>query len=239
MRTLPPHPLGLWWRKQKVYGLVWGWNLGLSTSKWFLYLDESMSRQRRCWLSLVERLFVRCVPFEMVVLFQELTRWSCQYHCTSQYPHFASLVENTSVSVSLSTISSRVGVTWCSIWMAVLRSDVQVEPQTPALLAAVNKAVEPLCEFIFFDRRSNVISRLVPFWCSLSGWMSHALGDGQLGANYDKVLRGIRLGTLPPRWNIQDTDWSRTVCPFHGSILWSCIVPGCGNVVLNRKVGYE
>ena len=47
--------------------------------------------------------------------------------------------------------------------MPVLGSGVQVEPETPALLAAVNKAVEPLCEFIFFDRRSNVISRLVPF----------------------------------------------------------------------------
>ena len=47
--------------------------------------------------------------------------------------------------------------------MTVLRSGVQVEPQTLTLLAAVNKAVEPLCEFIFFDLRSNVISRLVPF----------------------------------------------------------------------------
>ena len=47
--------------------------------------------------------------------------------------------------------------------MTVLRSGVQVDPQTLALLAAVNKAVEPLCEFIFFDLRSNVISRLVPF----------------------------------------------------------------------------
>ena len=47
--------------------------------------------------------------------------------------------------------------------MAVLRSDVQVESQPSALLAAVNKAVEPLCQFIFFDLRSNVISRLVPF----------------------------------------------------------------------------
>ena len=161
--------------------ILWGCNLGLSTSKWFVYLDESMSMQRGCWLSLAERLFVRCVPFDMVVLFQELTRWSCQYHCTSQYPHFASLVEDTSVSVSLSTIFSRVGVTWCSIWMAVLRSDVQVEPQPSALLAAVNKAVEPLCEFIFFDLRSKVISRLVSFWCSSSVWMSHVLGDGQPG----------------------------------------------------------
>ena len=47
--------------------------------------------------------------------------------------------------------------------MPVLRSDVQVEPQPSALLAAVNNAVEPLCEFIFLDLRSNVISRLVPF----------------------------------------------------------------------------
>ena len=143
-----------------------------------------MSMQRGCWLSLVERLFVRCVPFDMLVLFQELTRWSCQCHGTSQYPHFDSHIENTSVLVSLSTISSRVGVTWCSIWMAVLRSGVQVEPQTPALLAAITKTVEPFCEFIFFDLRCNVISRLVPFWCSSSGWMSHALGDGQLGVNY-------------------------------------------------------
>ena len=125
--------------------ILWGCNLGLSTSKWFVYLDESMSMQRGCWLSLAERLFVHCVPFDMVVLFQELTRWSCQYHCTSQYTHFDSHIENTSVLVSFSTISSRVGVTWCSIWMAVLRSGVQVEPQTPALLAAVNKAVEPFC----------------------------------------------------------------------------------------------
>ena len=143
---------------------------------------------------------MRCVPFEMVVLFQELTRWSCQYHCTSQYPHFASLVENTSVSVSLSTISSRVGVTWCSIWMAVLRSDVQVEPQTPALLAAVNKAVEPLCEFIFFDLRSNVISRLVPFWCSSSVWMSHVLGDGQPGEGGGGKLGSSTMWYSP--WNL-------------------------------------
>ena len=140
-----------------------------------------MSMQPRCWLSLVEKRFMRCVPYEMVVVFQELTRWSCQCHCTSQSPHFDSHIENTSVSVSFSTISSRVGVTWCSIWMAVLRSGVQVKPQTPALLAAVNKAVEPLCEFIFFDLRSNVISRLVPFWCSSSGWMSHALGGWTTG----------------------------------------------------------
>lgn len=122
-------------------------------------------------------------PREMVVLFQELTRWNCQYLCTSQYPHFASLVENTSVSLSLSTISSRVGVTWCSVWMAVLRSDVQVESQPSTLLAVVNKAVEPLCEFILFDLRSNVISRLVPFWCSSSGWISQVLGDGQPGVD--------------------------------------------------------
>ena len=47
--------------------------------------------------------------------------------------------------------------------MAVLRSGVQVEPQTSALLAAVNKAGEPLGEFIFFDPRPNLVSRLVPF----------------------------------------------------------------------------
>ena len=132
------------------------------------------------------RFFVRCVALEMVMLFQELTRWSCQYHCTSQYLHFDSPIENTSVSVSFSTISSKVWVTWCSISMAVLRSGVQVEPQTSActtLLAAVNKAVEPLCEFIFFELRSNVISRLAPFWCSSSGWMSRALRDRQLRVN--------------------------------------------------------
>ena len=40
---------------------------------------------------------------------------------------------------------------------------VQVEPQPSVLLAAVNKAVEPLCQFTFFDLRYNYISCLVLF----------------------------------------------------------------------------
>ena len=38
---------------------------------------------------------------------------------------------------------------------------VQVEPQPSVLLAAVNKAVEPLCQFTFLDLRYNDISCLV------------------------------------------------------------------------------
>ena len=44
---------------------------------------------------------------------------------------------------------------------------VQVEPQPFVLFAAVNKVVEPLCQFTFFDFRYNDISRLVPFRCRL------------------------------------------------------------------------
>ena len=40
---------------------------------------------------------------------------------------------------------------------------VHVEPQTSVLFATVNKAVEPLCLFTFFDLRYNDISCLVPF----------------------------------------------------------------------------
>ena len=40
---------------------------------------------------------------------------------------------------------------------------VQVEPQLSVLLAAINKAVESLCQFTFFDLRYNDISCLVPF----------------------------------------------------------------------------
>ena len=117
--------------------------------------------------------------------------------------------------VSFSTISSRVRVTWCSIWMAVLRSGVQVEPQTPALLAVVNKAVELLCEFIFFDLRPNVISRLVPFWCSSSGWMSRALGDGQLEVNYVQVLCG--QGALATAFDLA-TFWPSMIAPVKKSV---------------------
>ena len=35
---------------------------------------------------------------------------------------------------------------------------VQVEPQSSVLFAAVKKAVEPLCQFTFFDLRYNDIS---------------------------------------------------------------------------------
>ena len=40
---------------------------------------------------------------------------------------------------------------------------VQVEPQSSVLFAAVNKAVEPWCQFTFFDLRYNDISSLVPY----------------------------------------------------------------------------
>ena len=40
---------------------------------------------------------------------------------------------------------------------------VQVEPQLSVLFAAINKAVEPLCQFTFFDLGYNNISCLVPF----------------------------------------------------------------------------
>ena len=39
---------------------------------------------------------------------------------------------------------------------------VQVEPQSSVLSAAVNKAVEPLCQFTFSDLNYNDISCLVP-----------------------------------------------------------------------------
>ena len=35
---------------------------------------------------------------------------------------------------------------------------VQVEPQLSVLFAAINRAVEPLCQFTFFDVRYNDIS---------------------------------------------------------------------------------
>ena len=40
---------------------------------------------------------------------------------------------------------------------------VHVEPQTSVLFATVNKAVELLCLFTFFDLHYNDISCLVPF----------------------------------------------------------------------------
>ena len=80
---------------------------------------------------------------------------------------------------------------------------VQVEPQPSVLFATVNKAVEPLCLFTFFDLRYNDISCLVPFWCRLWDWLSHASWDRKLGVKLVQVLSGIRLGTFPLRWNIR------------------------------------
>ena len=100
---------------------------------------------------------------------------------------------------------------------------VQVEPQPSVLFAAVNKAVEPLCQFTFSDLNYNDISCLVPSWCRLWGWLSHASWDRQLGVNLVQGLCGIRLGTFPLRWSIRDTNWSRAICLFHGLLLASCI----------------
>ena len=103
---------------------------------------------------------------------------------------------------------------------------VQVEPQPSVLFAAVNKAVKPLCQFPFFDLRYNDISCVVPYWCRLWGWLSHASWDRQLGVNLVQGLCGIRLGTFPLRWSIRDTNWSRAICLFHGLLLASCIGAG-------------
>ena len=100
---------------------------------------------------------------------------------------------------------------------------VQVEPQPSVLFAAVNKAVEPLCQLTFSDLNYNDISCLVPSWCRLWGWLSHASWDRQLGVNLVQGLCGIRLGTFPLRWSIRDTNWSRAICLFHGLLLASCI----------------
>ena len=104
---------------------------------------------------------------------------------------------------------------------------VQMKPQPSVLFAAVNKAVEPLCQFTFFDLRYNDISCLVPFWCRLWGWLSHASWDRQLGVNLVQVLCGIRLRTFPLRWSIRNTDWSRTIFLFHGLLLASCNGQAC------------
>ena len=116
---------------------------------------------------------------------------------------------------------------------------VQVEPQPSVLFAAVNKAVEPLCQFTFFDLRYNDISCLVPFWCRLWDWLSRASWDRQLGVNLVQVLCGIPLGTFPLRWGIRDTDWSRTICLFHELFLARCIGAGCGQVFVNSRLEYE
>ena len=104
---------------------------------------------------------------------------------------------------------------------------VQMKPQPSVQFAAVNKAVEPLCQFTFFDLRYNDISCLVPFWCRLWGWLSHASWDRQLGVNVVQVLCGIRLGTFPLRWSIRNTDWLRTNFLFHGLLLASCNGQAC------------
>ena len=103
---------------------------------------------------------------------------------------------------------------------------VQVEPQPSVLFAAVNKAAEPWCQFTFFGLRYNDISCLVPYWCRLWGWLSHASWDRQLGVNLVQVLCGIRIGTFPLRWIQWNTAWSRTICLFHGLLLASCIGAG-------------
>ena len=102
---------------------------------------------------------------------------------------------------------------------------VQVEPQPSVLFAAVNKAVEPLCQFTFSDLRYNDISCLVPSWCRLWGWLSHASWDRQLGVNLVQGLCGIRLGTFPLRWSIRDTGWSRAIF-FMGYFLQAVLVQG-------------
>ena len=116
---------------------------------------------------------------------------------------------------------------------------VQVEPQPSVPFPAVNKAVQPLCQFTFFDLRYNDISCLVPFWCHLWGWLSHASWDPELGLNLVQLLCGIRLRTFPKRWSIRHTDWSCTICLFHGLLLASCIGVGCDRVFVSSKVAYE
>ena len=103
---------------------------------------------------------------------------------------------------------------------------VQVEPQPSVLFPAVNKAVQPWCQFTFFDLPYNDISCLVPFWCHLWGWLSHASWDRELGLNLVQLLCSIRLGTFPQRWSIRHTDWSSTICLFQGYFLQAVSVQG-------------
>ena len=147
---------------------LFGWKYVKVTSLLIEYSSKTLLGLRTIWKGF---LFSRAYEMEL----------SVPLHVPVS--HFASPIEYTSVSVTATLEEIVLKLTWCSIWMAVLRSGVQAESQTSALLSTGNKAVEPLCEFIFFDLRCNVISCLVPFWCSFSGWMSRALGDGQLGVN--------------------------------------------------------
>ena len=84
---------------------------------------------------------------------------------------------------------------------------VQVEPQPSVLFPAVNKAVQPWCQFTFFDLPYNDISCLVPFWCHLWGWLSHASWDRELGLNLVQLLCSIRL-PLPKQRTLSLEDYS-------------------------------
>ena len=53
---------------------------------------------------------------------------------------------------------------------------IQAEPQPPLLLAAVNKAVDPLCRFAFFDLCYNVTVKLKSNFKSVAPWKLYCCG---------------------------------------------------------------
>ena len=60
-----------------------------------------------------------------------------------QYPHLASTMEKTVAPVNLGRSPSTVGVTWCSVWMAALRSLGSKQSQPPILFPSVDYTVNP------------------------------------------------------------------------------------------------
>ena len=79
---------------------------------------------------------------------------------------------------------------------------VHVEPQPSVLFAAVNKAVEPLCQFTFFDLHYNDISSLVPNVVSLTDSLPRTtfrythfaspIGNTLASVRFGRISSGVR-----------------------------------------------
>ena len=114
---------------------------------------------------------------------------------------------------------------------------IQAEPQPPVLLAAVNKAVDPLCRFTFSDLCYNVtVNHLVqfPFDVVLEAdwhtpWGMDNCGD--IRVKY-YVVFALELSHSNEALGIL----TEVLFVLNGLLLGNCIVGGCGVIFLNRKV---
>ena len=115
---------------------------------------------------------------------------------------------------------------------------IQAEPQPPVLLAAVNKAVDPLCRFTFSDLCYNVtVNHLVQFPFDVvleADWHTPWGMDNcwDIRVKYYVIL-ALELSHSIEAFGIL-TD--QVLFVLNGLLLGNCTVAGCGVIFLNRKV---